>query len=165
MQRVEHEVVVVGAGPAGSTAARELAARGRDVLLLDRARFPRDKPCGGGVTIRCAQLLPFDIAPVVEHVVTGAEVRLGHLGKRLRRDYDGVLTYMTQRRRLDSFLVEHAQQAGTEFRDGVQVRRVLKLGDGTFEVDAGGERIVTRALVGADGANGVVANSLCRNRR
>ena len=50
---METEVVIVGAGPAGSTAARELAARGVEVLLLDRARFPRDKPCGGGVTIRC----------------------------------------------------------------------------------------------------------------
>ena len=159
-QRVEREVVVVGGGPAGSTAARELASRGRDVLLLDRARFPRDKPCGGGVTIRCAQLLPFDISPVVEHVVTGAEVRLGHLGKRVRRDYAGVLTYMTQRRHLDAFLVEHAQQAGAEFRDGAQVTRVLKPADGTFEIEAGGQRIVTRALVGADGANGVVANSL-----
>lgn len=160
IERIEREVVVVGGGPAGSTAARELASRGRDVLLLDRARFPRDKPCGGGVTIRCAQLLPFDISPVVEHVVTGAEVRLGHLGKRVQRDYNGVLTYMTQRRRLDAFLVEHAQQAGAEFRDGVQVSRVTKLGDGTFEVEAGRQHIITRALVGADGANGVVANSL-----
>ena len=42
------------------------------VLLLDRAKFPRDKPCGGGVTVRCAALLPFSIEPVVEHVVTGA---------------------------------------------------------------------------------------------
>ena len=67
-------MIVVGAGPGGSTAARELAARGLDVLMLDRARFPRDKPCGGGVTIRCAELLPFDISPVVEHVVTGAQV-------------------------------------------------------------------------------------------
>jgi flavin-dependent dehydrogenase len=67
------DAIVVGAGPAGSTAAREIAQRGHSVLLLDRATFPRDKPCGGGVTPRCASLLPFDITPVVEHVVTGAQ--------------------------------------------------------------------------------------------
>lgn len=161
IERLERDVVVVGAGPSGSTAARGLASAGRDVLLLDRARFPRDKPCGGGVTIRCAQLLPFDISPVVEHVVTGAEVRLGHLGRRVQRDFDGgVLTYMTQRRRLDAFLVERAQEAGAEFRDGQQVTQVRQLPDGTFEVSTREQVVRARALVGADGANGLVANSL-----
>ncbi|HET6347827.1 MAG TPA: FAD-dependent oxidoreductase, partial [Candidatus Krumholzibacteria bacterium] len=44
-----HDVIVVGAGPAGSAAAAALARRGRDVLMLDRAEFPRDKPCGDGI--------------------------------------------------------------------------------------------------------------------
>lgn len=156
---MDTDVIVVGAGPGGSTAARELAARGLEVLMLDRARFPRDKPCGGGVTIRCAQLLPFDISPVVEQVVTGAQVRF-RTGRNVARNFDGVLTYMTQRRRLDAFLAEQAQEAGAEFRDGQQVSRVARMPDGSFEVDAGGEIHRARALVGADGANGVVATSL-----
>src|SRR5207302_3342964 len=45
-----HDVAIVGAGPAGSTAAYHLATAGARVLLLDEATFPRDKPCGGGVT-------------------------------------------------------------------------------------------------------------------
>ncbi len=160
LERIERDVVVVGAGPAGSTAARGIASQGRGVLLLDRAKFPRDKPCGGGVTIRCAELLPFDISPVVEHTVTGAEVRLGHRGRRVQREYGGILTYMTQRRRLDHFLVERAQEAGAEFRDGLHVAQVRKLADGTFEVTTRDQLIHARALVGADGANGIVANSL-----
>ena len=72
---MEAEAIVVGAGPAGSTAARELAARGVEVLLLDRARFPRDKPCGGSVTIRCDSLLPFSLEPVIEDVVSGAVIQ------------------------------------------------------------------------------------------
>jgi len=156
---VDTDVIVVGAGPGGSTAARELATRGLGVLMLDRARFPRDKPCGGGVTIRCAQLLPFDISPVVEHVVTGAQVRFRD-GRNIARNFDGVLTYMTQRRRLDAFLAERAQEAGAEFRDGQAVARVVRLPDGTFEVQSGGEKHHARALVGADGANGVVATNL-----
>ncbi len=55
-----HDVLVIGAGPAGSTAARECAERGLSVVLADKADFPRDKPCGGGVNVRAARLLPFD---------------------------------------------------------------------------------------------------------
>src|SRR5688572_16750330 len=117
------DVIVVGAGPAGSTAAREVAARGASVLLLDRARFPRDKPCGGGVTVRCASLLPFSIAPVVEDVITGARLRVRD-GRDVTRDAGRELTYMTQRRRLDAFLVERAQERGVEFRDGQTVTDV-----------------------------------------
>lgn len=64
-----YDIIVVGAGPAGSTAARECATLGLSVLLLDKAQFPRDKPCGGGVSSRAAGLLPFDLAPVVEQTI------------------------------------------------------------------------------------------------
>ena len=60
------DVLVVGAGPAGSTAAYRLAREGASVLLADRARFPRDKPCGGGLTMRAVRQLPFSVDPVVE---------------------------------------------------------------------------------------------------
>ena len=50
-------MVVIGAGPAGSTAAYRLAAAGARVVMLDKARFPRDKPCGGGITWRGVKLL------------------------------------------------------------------------------------------------------------
>jgi geranylgeranyl reductase family protein len=123
------------------------------VLLLDRQRFPRDKPCGGGVTIRAARRLPFPLDPVVEDVVDRVELRLGS------RAYDRVsakaLVLMTQRRRLDAFLADAAVRAGAEFRDGVRVSQVA--------VDAGGvavDGVRADALIGADGANGVVARSL-----
>ena len=151
--------MVVGAGPAGSTAAREIAERGREVLLLDRARFPRDKPCGGAVSVRSAARLPFDLSPVIEQVVTGAHLRLGD-GRTVARDFDGTLSYLTQRSRLDHFLVERAQEAGVRFRDGQTVRGVTRRPDGSYEVTVGDERHRARALVGADGANGMVASSL-----
>ena len=155
-----YSTIVVGAGPAGSTAAREIAARGHDVLLLDRARFPRDKPCGGGVTVRCAALLPFDISPVVEQVVSGA-ILSGPQGGSTIRDAGGPLTFMPRRRRLDASLVERAQEAGVEFRDGQAVRTIVERPDGTFEVRLGnGDAHHSRVLIGADGANGVVGTAL-----
>ena len=71
-----YDVAIVGAGPAGSTTAYRLARAGARVLLVDKARFPRDKPCGGGLTLRAVKELPVDVTPVVEDVVTRVECRL-----------------------------------------------------------------------------------------
>ena len=156
---MRYDAIVAGAGPAGSTAARILAREGATVLLVDRARFPRDKPCGGGVTFRAAACLDLDLSPVVERTVTGARFSL-RLGETFDRRYEGPLTYMTQRRRLDAFLVEAAVAAGAAFQDGEPVRAVEVTANGGT---GGGVTVRTergsysaRALIGADGANGVV---------
>ena len=82
---MEHvDVLIVGAGPAGSAAAIHLARGGKSVLLADRARFPRDKPCGGGLTGRALKEAPGDVTPVVERVVDTFELRL-HYKRSFRR--------------------------------------------------------------------------------
>jgi geranylgeranyl reductase family protein len=149
-----YDAIVVGAGPAGSTAAHRLASAGADVLLLDRARFPRDKPCGGGVTGRASRLLPFSIEPVVEHVVSAVDLRLRY-GKTLARGNREPLVYMTQRKRLDHFLARKAVEAGAEFRDGTKVGELEVREDGISV-----EGFKGQALVGADGVNGITARTL-----
>src|SRR5438067_8957698 len=137
------DAIVVGAGPAGSTAAIRLARGGARVLLVDKARFPRDKPCGGGLTMRAVAELPFAVDPVVEDVVTSVMCRL-----RYRRSFTrgrGDLALMTQRRRLDHFLVQRAVEAGAVFRDGTQIDPFAAPAD---------------VVVGADGANGTTARKL-----
>lgn len=156
---MQADVIVVGAGPAGSTAAREIAQRGHDVLLLDRARFPRDKPCGGGVTLQSAALLPFPLDPVIEDVITGAWLR-GTRGRSVLRTAGRPLCYMTQRHRLDAYLAEQAQAQGAAFRDGSAVRSVERLPDGAYEVRTAGDVYRARVVLGADGANGVVGTYL-----
>jgi geranylgeranyl reductase family protein len=152
------DVIVVGAGPAGSTAAYRLAHARASVLLLDRACFPRDKPCGGGVTGRAARLIPFSIDPVVEHVVTHADLRLRY-GRMHARGTGRPLVYMTQRRRLDHYLAERAADAGADFRDGVRVTDIDSSNGGVV-VTTAGERFTAAALIGADGVNGQTARSL-----
>jgi geranylgeranyl reductase family protein len=150
-----YDAIVVGAGPAGSTTAYRLARAGARVCLLDRARFPRDKPCGGGLTLRAVRQLPFSVEPVVEDRVDTLELGLRYQRRWSRRAREP-LVLMTQRRRLDAFLAEQASAAGAEFRDGAKVTGV----DPGGSVALDGERLDADVVVGADGANGIVARSL-----
>jgi geranylgeranyl reductase family protein len=148
------DVAIVGAGPAGSTAAYRLARARARVLLIDKARFPRDKPCGGGLTMRAVRQLPFSVEPVVEDRITRMRLRLRY-GPKIERESTRVLCLMTQRRLLDAFLVEQAVAAGVEFRDGVHATI-----DSETELRVDGKAVEVGALIGADGANGTTARSL-----
>jgi len=153
-----YDTIVAGAGPAGSTAARLLAERGARVLLLDRARFPRDKPCGGGVTVRAEREAGIDLSPVIEREIRQVRVSF-RMGKAFERKSNDTLSYMTQRCRLDAYLAERAAEAGADFRDGLAVREVELANNGVI-VRANGDSYAARTLIGADGANGIVARSL-----
>jgi geranylgeranyl reductase family protein len=153
-----YDVVVVGAGPAGSSTAMHLARAGVGVLLVDKATFPRDKPCGGGLTGRALKRIPVDPAPVVERDVDRFELRLRY-GSSFAREHDAPLIRMTQRRRLDAFLVEQAVAAGAELREGARVEAIEQSESGVA-ARIGGEAVRAEVLVGADGANGIVARTL-----
>jgi geranylgeranyl reductase family protein len=156
MERVD--VLVVGAGPAGSTAAHRLASAGARVLLVDKARFPRDKPCGGGLTMRAIRELPVSVEPVVEHVVDRMEFRLRY-GRSFARGGQKPLILMTQRRRLDHYLAEQAAAAGADFRDAAKVGAV-EAGETWVRAEVDGVAVEADVLIGADGANGLTARSL-----
>jgi geranylgeranyl reductase family protein len=153
----KYDVAIVGAGPSGSATAIHLARAGARVILLDRAKFPRDKPCGGGVTARAFAASPVDLTPQVEQVVN--KVRFSfRLGRFFDYEYPETLVYMTQRIKLDAYLVAQAAQAGAEVRDGVAVRDIeLRREDASLNIN--GDRVEADVLVGADGANGVVARA------
>jgi geranylgeranyl reductase family protein len=152
------DAIVVGAGPAGSTTAFRLSRAGARVLLLDRERFPRDKPCGGGLTYRAVRQLPVPVDAVVEDVVERVELGFRY-GRRFERRSEGPLVLMTQRRRLDAHLAEQAVAAGTEFRDGVRAT-ALELEDGGATVRFDGGAAGAQVVIGADGVNGLTVRAL-----
>jgi geranylgeranyl reductase family protein len=159
-----YDVIVAGAGPAGSTAARLLAERGASVLLLDKQRFPRDKPCGGGVTMRAASAQDIDLSPVTEQTIYGARFSL-RLGESFDRRFRAPLTYMTQRRRLDAYLAERAAEAGADFHDGDPVRELDVTSNTGVRVATAHDTHTARVLIGADGANGLVGRTLGLRRQ
>ena len=148
-------MLVVGAGPAGSTTAYRLATAGARVLLVDKTRFPRDKPCGGGLTGRALRQLPMPVDPVVEESADRFELRLGYRTAFERTTREPIVL-LTQRSRLDAYLAEQAAAAGADFRDGVRLAGLTSAEDGvTATVD--GTSVHASVVVGADGANGPTA--------
>jgi len=152
------DVLVVGAGPAGSSTAIHLARAGARVLLAEKAAFPRDKPCGGGLTGRALKKIPVDPSPVVERDVDRFELRLRY-GARFTRHHDEPLIRMTQRRRLDAFLAEQAAVAGAELRLEARVDE-LHPDESGVTARVAGTPVRAGTIVGADGANGIVARAI-----
>ncbi len=148
------DAIVVGAGPAGTTAARELAASGARVLIVDKATFPRYKACGGGVPLRTERLLPFPIDDVVEDSVHRLEVTWrGEM--RFVRDSGQPFAHMVMRERFDALLLDQARAAGAEFRPGTSIRS-LDIGGRVSVKDRGGFAAEADYLVCADGAHSPV---------
>ncbi|MGE0598186.1 MAG: geranylgeranyl reductase family protein [Dehalococcoidia bacterium] len=147
------DAIVVGAGPAGSTAARELSAAGARVLVVDRAEFPRYKACGGGIPLRTEKLLPFPIDSIVEDSVSLLQVSHEN-GSRFVRDSGPAFAHMVMRERFDELLLRQAQKSGAEFRGGTVVRQATS--NGAVRVRADGFEAEADFMVCADGAHSPV---------
>ena len=156
------DVVVVGGGPSGATAATDLAKAGRKVLLLDRAG--RIKPCGGAIPPRLIR--DFDIP---EELIVGRSACARMIGPSDRAvdmpiDLfgDGSFVGMVDREVFDEWLRDRAARAGAERRTGT-FERIERDDDGTSVVvfvDARGgpeQRVRARSVIGADGARSRVA--------
>jgi flavin-dependent dehydrogenase len=172
MASQDADVIVVGGGPAGSVTAALLAERGRRVLLLDKARFPRHKACSEYVNAAGRRLLvelglERDLDALGAHRM---EAMLIHApgGRRFLADFAAVEPGATalglSRLRLDGLLLDRARAAGVEVHEGAHVRDVIVAGSRVLGVEATieGVRETLRAplTVGADGRHGIVARSL-----
>lgn len=163
-----YDLVVVGAGPAGSCAAASAARAGMRVALLERERLPRHKTCGGGIPMTIASSIR-DLAPgaFVECVVR--QMRLTwQFGDPALASIDApdsdrdVAIWMVRRCVFDLALAERAARLGAELIEGVRVREVVEEPDGVRvrgEASKGAGAWMARAeyVIGSDGANGVVA--------
>ncbi|MFL5843341.1 MAG: geranylgeranyl reductase family protein, partial [Solirubrobacteraceae bacterium] len=121
------DVIVVGAGPAGASAAFHLARAGVDVLVLEKARFPRDKVCGDGLTPRAVrQLEAMGIDLDGPGWARNKGLRIVGAGHRLELPWPELSTFpsyglVRSRMELDELLARHAERAGARLREGVSV--------------------------------------------
>ncbi|GHJ42262.1 geranylgeranyl reductase family protein [Streptomyces sp. TS71-3] len=151
------DVVVVGAGPAGASAAYAAAVTGRRVLLLEKAELPRYKTCGGGIIGPSRDSLPPGFELPLQDRVRAVTFSMNGRYTRTRRSSQ-MLFGLVNRPDFDQQLVMHAQKAGAELRTGVTVSRVEQHGPSVPDrrtvavVLQGGETLLARAVVGADGS-------------
>ncbi|MEM6374975.1 MAG: geranylgeranyl reductase family protein [Pseudomonadota bacterium] len=154
------DVIVVGAGPAGTSAARQARRFGLEVAILDKASFPRDKLCGGLVTGRCARALKqiFDLEITPDYFDTHREFEFFHNGEPLGGLCDIPPLHLTMRRDFDARLLDLARAAGAKDLTG---QRILSLNlDRDTITLADGQTFVFGCLIGADGVNSQVATAL-----
>ncbi|MFF0744705.1 geranylgeranyl reductase family protein [Streptomyces sp. NPDC004111] len=151
------DVVVVGAGPAGASAAYAAAGAGRRVLLLEKAELPRYKTCGGGIIGPSRDSLPPGFVLPLRDRVHAVTFSLDGKLTRTRRSKQ-MLFGLINRPEFDQALVESATKAGAVLRTGATVARVEQHGAAVPDrrtaavVLSDGETVLARAVVGADGS-------------
>ncbi len=147
----EWDAIVVGAGPGGASAAYGLANAGLRVLLLEKEKMPRYKPCGGGLTTKVRDALDFDFAPAIEQTITQSSVAYG--AERMRTNVG--IAWAVMRDKFDALLAARAARAGAELRDAQPVTRIAFDETGAT-VTTKSETLRAAFVVGADGVNGIV---------
>lgn len=155
-------VVIIGAGPGGASAAVALAQRGvRDVVLLDKDAFPRDKTCGSGLSPNAVELL--------HGLGVGAEVkRLGYPINGLRLVTPGgreirlaseEAAIVLLRKHFDNLLVERARTLGVDFRSGFLAKEVIREGGRAVGVRSrDGQEVRAEYVLCADGAHSIFSD-------
>ncbi len=155
---MKYDVVVVGAGPSGSTAAKNLSEYGISVLLIDKDKFPRNKPCGGGVPMRTITRFPYlkDLSSIDSFSYGGFVYSQKNTGKTKILKTSPVLSNVL-RSRFDQDLVNVAIDKGTEFQDNKKVTSIKINSDHVQLIFKDGSSLNTNLVIGADGTYSSIA--------
>lgn len=153
------DCIIVGAGPAGASAAYHLAKRGVAVLVLDQDKLPRYRPCGGGVSPQIAEWFDFDFAPAVALKVD-AICYTWKLEDPIRAKLETPEPFwLVQRDQFDQFLIQKAQEQGATLQDQTPVTGITWCSD-HWQVQTPNDTLTAKYLIGADGPKGPMAGWL-----
>ncbi len=155
MRQPDFDAIIAGAGPGGSAAAYHLVRAGLRVLVLEKARLPRYKACGGAIPRPALERFPFCFEGVIQAAPTAVRLTFPGLPA-VDMPLPDRPVVMVARSRFDAFLLD---RSGAEVQEGVAVDRVTESAD-RVQVKAGERTFTARYLVGADGAASTVARML-----
>lgn len=154
-----YDCIIIGAGPAGATAAYNLAKQGRSVLVVEKGSFPRYKPCGGGVSPAIADWFDFDFTPVIKTTVSQVKYTWKFSDPVEITLEDVSPMWMVKRDEFDNFLIQKAIAKGAEFRDSTEVTGI-NFQNEQWQVSTKNGEFTSYYLIAADGANGPTAGWL-----
>lgn len=152
-----YDVIIAGAGPAGSVLAYLLTQHGLSVRVIEKAIIPRYKTCGGGLTFKAIQNLPFDVNPTYEVKAAGGIIAYAGC-EMIRLELERPIAWLIMRDQFDHYLVQQTVQAGAVFSDGLTVKG-YETGGAGIKVHTTKGSLKSYLLVGADGVNSVVSRS------
>lgn len=156
------DVIVVGAGPAGAVAARTLAGAGFRVQLVDKSAFPRNKPCGGGVSARAFVRFPW-LKAATQHIDVHAVSQM-HLespdGAVLEMNSTDPSVLLIRRIEFDHALVTEAARAGAELVERFEITQARADADSVTLHSRDGREMRASAVIAADGVHSVIAKRL-----
>jgi len=155
---MKYDVIIVGAGPAGSTAAKCLSDKGFKLLLLDKSKFPRDKPCGGGIPIRVLKTFRYiDKEGLIDSYSYGGYAYFSSLKHKVSFQKNEPIFATVLRKVFDYGLVKLAIKSGATFNDGKMVKDVRILKDRATIILEDGAEIESQMIIGADGIWSIIA--------
>lgn len=160
MSMPRYDVIIVGGGPAGASAAYYLGEADLRVLVLEKAELPRYKPCGGGLSAALLAQFPFSFEPVIESQVTAISYAFGR--HEIAVSLPPEQMRMVMRDVFDHYLLEQTQ---ADVRQGATVRHVVEQADRVVAKLDDGRRVESRYLIAADGAASRVAQQVGLRRR
>ena len=158
----DESVIVSGAGPAGATAALALALAGIPVRLLDRALFPRNKPCGGGISARVLRRFPYlghALSRIAVHPVSKMYLEAPD-GQSTVIETDEPAALMIRRVEFDALLVALAVEAGATLITGADIVQAREDADAVTLTARDGRRFSAPVVIAADGVHSVIARRL-----
>lgn len=153
----DFDVIVIGAGPGGSNAARTLSLAGRSVLMLDRQKFPRLKVCAGWITpaaLRLLDLPPADYPHTLQRFASGSVVLNNHY---YVTDYGKTASYGIIRKEFDEFLARRAEKDGVKLLEEVRIKTIEREADCVRVAAEDGSAWTARVIIGAGGTGCPVA--------
>jgi geranylgeranyl reductase family protein len=160
---MKYDVVIVGAGPAGASAALEFSKSNLRVLVIEKEFLPRDKPCGGAMPSSVEEILGINLSAVIQNRTSSVKIVRDYKDEVLHKTVGSNAPILVNRAEFDKFILDEALRGGAdniELLEGYKITSVKEKNDTVVLMAEDGREIETSYVIAADGALGKIASKV-----